>query len=474
MNNKHILFTLLLSTSLFALRGQTLDDARNWYLEGRYADALPLFQKAYTDDPTNPALNQWLGVSLLKTGKILEAAQYLTFAEEKKIPEATLYLGELYSKLYRFDDAEKAYEKYQKAQRRNKEALAKLDLFREETSQLQRRVLRTEGVQIIDSLVLPKNNFLAAYNLGKSSGSLLTPQEFFKNKNASDQTLYLNGRGDKIYYSQGEEATGIDLFTMDKLLDTFGNEKKLPPSINEDGNQAYPFVMNDGLTIYFASTGHASLGGYDLYATRYNLSSDSYLTPNQLNMPFNSPFNDYLMVIDEEKGVGWFASDRFQPTDSVCVYTFIPNAQVTLLESDSLALMSNRARISSIADTWNPGVNYNQIKEIARQKTVSLEQPDMDFSFVINDQISYHTLNDFKSQEARQIFSQAVGLEKQWEELQHNLSQKRDQYAKGNNQEVLRSSILNMEKESYTLFQEIQRLKRAARNEEIRANYPLN
>ena len=93
MKNKHILFTLLFSTALFTLQGQTLDDARSWYLEGRYADALPLFQKAYADDSTNPAINQWLGVSLLKTGRIVEAERYLTIAEEKKIPEATLYLG---------------------------------------------------------------------------------------------------------------------------------------------------------------------------------------------------------------------------------------------------------------------------------------------------------------------------------------------------------------------------------------------
>ena len=196
MNNKHILFTLLLSTSLFVLQGQTIDDARSWYLEGRYADALPLFQKAYNDDPTNPALNQWLGVSLLKTGKIVEAAQYLTFAEEKKIPEATLYLGELFSKQYRFDDAEKAYEKYQKAQRRNKEALAKLDLFREETSQLQRRVLRTEEVQIIDSLVLPKKTFLRpiTWEIFRLANCL---QEFFKNKHTK--------RPDSLHKREGRQ-----------------------------------------------------------------------------------------------------------------------------------------------------------------------------------------------------------------------------------------------------------------------------
>ncbi|MGI5841671.1 MAG: hypothetical protein ACOX6N_05640, partial [Patescibacteria group bacterium] len=68
-------------------------------------------------------------------------------------------------------------------------------------------------------------------------------------------------------------------------------------------------------------------------------------------------------------------------------------------------------------------------------------------------------------------FSQALTLENQWEELQQSLSQERDQFAKDNNQEALRTSILSKEKESDRLYREIQRLKRAARNEEIRANY---
>jgi hypothetical protein len=75
----------------------------------------------------------------------------------------------------------------------------------------------------------------------------------------------------------------------------------LPLSINDSGSQAYPFVLSDGLTIYFSTTGHQSFGGYDIFVTRYNLTNDSYLAPNQMNMPFNSPFNDYLMVVDGKR-----------------------------------------------------------------------------------------------------------------------------------------------------------------------------
>jgi len=277
-----------------------------------------------------------------------------------------------------------------------------------------------------------------------------------------------------MYYSRESTGSGQDLFTMDKLIDRFGNERKLPETINDSHDQAFPYVLSDGLTLYFASTGHASLGGYDLYVTRYNLSTDSYLTPNQLNMPFNSPFNDYLMVIDEEKGIGWFASDRFQHVDSVCVYTFIPNTVVTLLADDNLILMSNRAKISSIADTWKEGIDYDPLREKARQKTIFLQEVAGDFDFVINDDVTYHTLSDFRNNNARSIFSQALGLEKQWQKLRDDLSEKRGQYANGNNSETLRSSIISMEKEISTLFRDIERLKREARNEESRAHYSLN
>ncbi|MDD3967603.1 MAG: tetratricopeptide repeat protein [Proteiniphilum sp.] len=469
MKNKHILFTILLSSLLFSLRGQTLDDARNWYLEGRYADALPVFQGAFTADSTHAALNQWLGVSLLKTGRIMDAERHLIFAAGNRIPEATLYLGELYGKLYRFDDAEQAYEKYQKAHRRDKEALARLEQFREETAQLQRRALRTEDVQIIDSLVLPKRDFLAAYHLSHSSGTLKPLHDFFNNLPAGNETLHLNERGDKLYYSKESPESGHDLYTMDKLLNSFGNERKLPETINGKNNQAYPFVMNDGLTIYFASMEHQSLGGYDLFVTRYNLATDSYLTPNQLNMPFNSPFNDYMMAIDEEKGVGWFASDRFQPEGFLCVYTFLPNPQVTLVEQDEPAYTYRRARISSIAETWREGVDYGSLRMAARQEKVTEPTFAADFEFILNDEWVYQRLEDFTGDRARTIFSQVLGLKKQLEELKGELQEKRELVASsGAADGRLASSILELEKESETLYRQIERLKNEARNEEIR------
>lgn len=465
----HILYALIFALVPQFLQGQSLDDAKNWYLEGRYVEALPIFRAEYENNPTDAPLNQWLGVSLYETGQLKESEKYLAFASQKNIPEAYLYLGELYAKMYRFAEAEKEFERYQRAKRRDKDALTKLDEKRDYAARLQRVVSRTENVQIIDSLVVSKTNFLSAYNVSASAGTLMPMNEFFKNRDNGNQTLYMNERKDKIYYSQGDAFLGSDLYTMEKLLDNFGNEKKLSDAINTAGSQAYPFVMTDGLTIYFASTGHNSFGGYDLFVTRYNLASDSYLTPNQLNSPFNSPFNDYLMVIDEEKGIGWFASDRFQPADSVCVYTFIPNPKVTLVESDDDNYLANRALISSISDTWEEGKDYTSLRARARQRVATRDHAQGDFTFVINDKATYRSLTDFKSAQARNLFSNAMELEKQLKQLTEELSDMRNRFAEGGSGNAsLRASILDLEQRTESIYRETEKLKTQARNEEIR------
>ncbi|HHU96537.1 MAG: tetratricopeptide repeat protein [Bacteroidota bacterium] len=462
-----IFFFILLGAPL---RAQTLDEARGWYLEGRYAEALPVFQQEYQEKPDNAPLNQWVGVCLYETGRILEAKGYLEFASSKKIPEGYLYLGKLLVKLYRFEEAEAEFEKYQKFHRRNNEALDRLEQEREYADKLQRAVNRTEDVQLIDSVVVPKSDFLSAYNLSQAAGSLMPLGQFFKEPVNAGETLHMNERQNKVFFARGDRLGGsTSLFTMEKLLDTFGNEKALPQTINTTGHQAYPFVMSDGLTLYFASTDHQSFGGYDLYVTRYNLATDSYLVPNQLNMPFNSPFNDYMMAIDEQKGIGWFASDRFQPEGQVCIYTFIPNERVTLIEGEEEGYMARRAAITSIRDSWKEGTDYTALRASAQEKVIVEQDVTGEFNFVINDLVTYHSLSDFKDRQAQSIYSQARGLSNQLWELNNELAEQREKYAAGGSDSgSLRIEILRMEREASTLYKEIKRLEIQARNQEIR------
>lgn len=85
---------------------QSMDEAKEMYLAGDYAGALPVFEEALAAKPKDPSLNQWVGVCLLRDGKAEDAKKYLEFANTKGIVEAPRYLAEIAFGDYDFDAAQ--------------------------------------------------------------------------------------------------------------------------------------------------------------------------------------------------------------------------------------------------------------------------------------------------------------------------------------------------------------------------------
>lgn len=481
------IFLIITTISLLAgtvLHAQTLQDARKLYTEGNYSEALPILEKQYSAKPNDASINHWYGVSLYKTrGDLQVAEKCLLLAAKRKILEANMYLGAIYTERYEFDNANKYFEVYEKhllrkgwrsktQQEQEAKALEELKSYQKLMQKLRRMVSHTEDIQIIDSVVVDKRDFLLAYSLSFSGGRVVNFSDVFKSEEEVNSTVYINEKETKIYYAEPDEAGTYSLLTMEYLLDHFGNEKMMSAdNFGMEGNMNYPFVMPDGVTVYFAAQDEESIGGYDLFVTRYNMNNDTYLKPERLNMPFNSQGNDYMMVIDEEKGVGWFASDRGLDEGDVCIYTFIPNDVVKIIESEDDVYLANRARITSIKDTWVEGVSYDKLRAIAKKKQERVEKKKKDFEFVINDEATYYTLDDFKNPKAREAYAKVVSLNTELQDLTSHLNKLRDEYINANDSEKgkLGNTISTMEIRQRNLRKEISQMEIDARNIEVAA-----
>lgn len=470
---KITLFLFITICCIPFVSSQQLAEAKELYLAGEYAKALPVFEAEYQKKTSDAQLNQWYGVCLFKTGtNIAKAEECLKIAAKKRIRDAFLYLGDLYTQQYQFDNAEESLGKFEAMlkKRGDDDARTKLEESKKITSRLRRMVENTEDIQIIDSLVIDKKSFLNAYKLSLSSGHLEYFNQVFNTNIAVKSTVYFNEKETKIYYGQPLPNGEYSLFSMEKLLDKFGNEKPLSPdNFGLDGSVNYPYMMADGVTIYFAANDAESIGGYDLFVSRYNLNNDTYLTPERLNMPFNSIYNDYLMAVDEEKGVGWFASDRFQPEGKVCVYTFIPNKSVKQVESEDVQYKSSRALITSIKDSWKQGANYAETIKLARKEPVIKQKTLKDFDFVIDDNHTYYVLADFKNKTAKDIYFKVVQMRSDLKLIETDLNNQRESYLKASptQQEQIKNSILGLEDKQKKMVEDIQNMEIQARNKEI-------
>lgn len=468
------IYLLLLIVGVSPTFSQTLDEAKELYLKKEYAKALPVFETEYNAKPDDANLNQWYGVCLLKTGgNLSKAEECLLVASKKKIQESFLYLGVLYAREYRFADATDAFGKYEAMLKKKDDAArANLEEERKVMSRIHRMVSNTEDIQIIDSIIVDKSKFLSAYKLSLSSGRLDYFSKVFPSEKSADATVYINEKGNKMYYSKPDEKGDYALYSKEKLMDEYGNEKKLSANnFGLSGDINYPYVMADGVTIYFAARDEESLGGYDLFVSRYNMNNDSYLTPERLNMPFNSLYNDYMMAVDEEKGVGWFATDRYMPEGKVCIYTFIPNKVVKIIQSEDDGYLAGRARISSVKATWAEGQNYAELRTLARKAPVIKEEVVHDFEFVINDKYTYYKLSDFKNRSASGTYSRVMELKKEQHALSEKLNKMRSSYSSSSDNEKrnMTEEILTMEKKQEQLQVDIPQLEIQARNQEIQS-----
>lgn len=321
----------------------------------------------------------------------------------------------------------------------------------------------TQQIIIVDSIVVNKDQFLASIRLSSECGQLMNTGAFFRNQ--LQGTLYLNEMGNKVYFSQ-PDGHQQQLYTADKL----GNEWSKPQplqGLSEGIDEAsYPFMLTDGLTFYFAGKGEESIGGYDIFMTRYDSRSGSFLKPENIGMPFNSEANDYMYAIDEANRIGYFASDRRQPEGKVCIYIFIPSDTRKTYDNSKYTeeQIRNFADIASIADTWGNGTERKAALDRIKSKYATHDVPGQLVS--TGDAAS---AVEFHSKEANSLYQKLLKEQNALDIVNSSLDLLRQKYHKANASErnSMKSEILKLEEQALQLNTSVKQLTKATRNAEI-------
>ena len=470
-NTRRYLLTALISCISCITFAQNQTQAKKWFAEGEYEKAKPVFAKLVKSNPKSGSLNYWYGVCLNETGEHDKALPYLKKAISSDVENAYRYMGDYYLADGRYEEAIAHYDEY----------LEKVDpadtMFVVYTRRVERAkhefkfYKRVEKVVYVDSVVVAKEDFLTAYILGSECGDIDATQNMLGGNVSGESTAYRTEMRDKIYYSDVDAGGCMRLYMSYKMLDSWSK----PIALNglPEGDSNYPFLLSDGVTIYFANNNPNGLGGYDLYVTRYNSETDRYLMAENLGMPFNSEANDYMMAIDEVNNLGWFATDRNQPEGMVCIYTFIPSEtkQYYNYKEDSFEEIRNAAQILSIAATQTDEKAIQKAQQTLFRLGLEAQTQEKknDFTFIIDDFTDYHSLDDFKCAEARQLYTDWVAKRASLNELGQELDEKRERYlhSSSNERNKMTPELLQMEKEFEKLEIEVKDMPMEIRNLEI-------
>ena len=336
----------------------------------------------------------------------------------------------------------------------------------------------TQNILIIDSIVADKDNYIDYFVLSGETGSIISGDVFSGRKDSI--TAFMNEMGNKLYYSKPDINKRQQLITSDLLGEKWSKDERLEGISEGISEAAYPFMLNDGITLYFAGKGEESIGGYDIFMTRYDARSGKFFKPENIGMPFNSESNDYLYAVDETHRIGYFVSDRRQPQGKVCIYVFVPSDTRKTYDPSIYTEQQIRdfADIKRISDTWGDSnerdVAYKRWKNIEismkrESDSLKLVTANADDIIVINNALTYKKAEDFRSKGAEKIYKQLVAARKQQRRLSRELDSARDDYHKASkaDRKGLRREILQGEKQLEESYRQVEKLEKETRNMEI-------
>ncbi len=143
----------------------------------------------------------------------------------------------------------------------------------------------------------------------------------------------LNPDESRLYFSSNREGTmgRSDLWYVDILDDgTYGEPVNLGPKINTEERETFPFISSAN-NLYFSSDGHLGLGGLDVFVISLD-QNGKYKKATNLKKPINSNQDDFGFIINEEKKMGYFSSNRNGINGSISddIYAIFENCTITI------------------------------------------------------------------------------------------------------------------------------------------------
>ncbi len=112
---------------------------------------------------------------------------------------------------------------------------------------------------------------------------------------------------------------GTDLYycTRASVNDEWAKPVNMGKTINTEGDELFPTLYQDQ-QLFFSSTGHAGLGGLDIFEITLN-GTTPVASPVNLGAPVNSSVDDFSLVRNQTGQQGFFTSNRRGNDD---IYTF--------------------------------------------------------------------------------------------------------------------------------------------------------
>ena len=434
MKQRALLLFVTVFVTLSAF-GQTAATADALFKQGDWTAALAAYKRLHRQDPANNVYTYRCARCLGELGRHEEAIPL--FESVTTITLRDFFLAAEYLQVYRFNDALTTIDNWLSTVKPDNERYTKALETKARAEAGARWLGKTEDVCIYAVEEVPADRWYESLHLGEDAGFI-----------GADGS-YTTSLGDRRIYSDSLHH----LYTTSKLVDECSEPEQLP----FDGEN--PFLAGDGITVYYSQARPDGLGGKDLYMSRLNTATHTYLQPTMLGMPFSSLGDDLFFGENDLTGRGVFVSRKDDQT--VLLYRFLVSDERHFMrgqDEESQRLMARRMTIRPLKNDAQSAKNDEEFGSFSPMFQQEDSVPAAAFRFVLNDSTVYTDLADFRSDKARMLCKRLLAAQKELEHKSRDLDKQRRIYSASESAEerqCLVPVIVGLEKENAALQQEI-------------------
>jgi outer membrane protein OmpA-like peptidoglycan-associated protein len=122
----------------------------------------------------------------------------------------------------------------------------------------------------------------------------------------------------------------------------WGLPENLGSVVNTKSEEESVFIHPDGVTLYFSSKGHNSVGGYDVFKS--TLVNGQWTKPVNMGEPVNTAGDDLFFVLTANGQTGYYASSREGDQKDIYQIRFIPKDQKKVQDQPKLTVLKGIIR----------------------------------------------------------------------------------------------------------------------------------
>ena len=127
-----------------------------------------------------------------------------------------------------------------------------------------------------------------------------------------EHSASVSADGNTLFFVRGESREDqTDIYMCRRLPNGNWSEPfKLGEEINTPYNEDFPYLSTDGVTLYFSSEGHNTMGGFDLFKTVWNPEDNTWTKAENLGYPLNTTDDDRSISLTPDNRVGYISALR--------------------------------------------------------------------------------------------------------------------------------------------------------------------